>query len=37
MQLGEIALLKTKLGWMDGADALRRNIGGELVARARSE
>lgn len=37
MQLGEIALLKTKLGWMDGFDALNRRIGGELIARARSE
>jgi len=32
--LGEIALLKTAQGWMDGREAVSKGLGGELTVRA---
>lgn len=31
--LGEVALIKSRLGWVEGREAVRRGLGGEVVAR----
>jgi len=34
--LGEIGIVHTQSGWVEARDAVRRNLGGEVVARVSS-
>lgn len=31
--LGEVALINSRFGWMEGREAVRRGVGGEVIAR----
>ena len=31
--LGEVALLNSSQGWIEGREAVRRGVGGEVIAR----
>lgn len=33
LELGEVALIQSREGWVEGREAVRRGLGGEVVAR----